>query len=269
MKRNRIAWRVPFGKKISVVRVGVGLVCLLAMVLAGGRSVAQVPDTAAVTGGSGTAFDTAAVSEEAYRFLPEVEIRAKGLTPAELQAYYRTMYRVQKVYPYARMAGERFRLYEDSLAKLPRARDRRAFLRAAEAEIRRDFLSDLKNLTVSQGKILFKLISRETGHSSYALLKTFKNGFSAFTYQIVGSTFGYDLKETYDPTGEDLMIESIVQQIESGKIHAIPPPVRPAIAPKRKAKETKRKAAENAAATAADKTRKPEKGRPDAVGRRR
>ncbi|MDE7150575.1 MAG: DUF4294 domain-containing protein, partial [Bacteroidales bacterium] len=71
------------------------------------------------------------------------------------------------------------------------------------------------------------------GHSSYALLKTFKNGFSAFTYQIVGSTFGYDLKAMYDPTGEDLVIESIVQQIESGKIHEIPPPVRPAIAPRR------------------------------------
>ncbi|MDE5559121.1 MAG: DUF4294 domain-containing protein [Bacteroidales bacterium] len=183
--------------------------------------------------------DTAAVSDEAYRFLSEVEIHAAGLTPAELQAYYQTRYRVQKVYPYARMAGERFRLYEDSLAKLPRARDRKAFLRAAEAEIRRDFLSDLKNLTVSQGKVLFKLISRETGHSSYALLKEFKNGFSAFTYQVVGSTFGYNLKKAYDPTGEDLLIESIVQQIESGKLHAIPPPVRPAIAPP----EPKRKAA--------------------------
>ncbi|MDE5735871.1 MAG: DUF4294 domain-containing protein, partial [Bacteroidales bacterium] len=55
--------------------------------------------------------DTAAVSDEAYRFLSEVEIHAAGLTPAELQAYYQTRYRVQKVYPYARMAGERFRLY--------------------------------------------------------------------------------------------------------------------------------------------------------------
>lgn len=183
--------------------------------------------------------DTMAVSDEAYRFLSEVEIHGAGLTPAELQAYYQTRYRVQKVYPYARMAGERFRLYEDSLAKLPRARDRKAFLRAAEAEIRRDFLSDLKNLTVSQGKVLFKLISRETGHSSYALLKEFKSGFSAFTYQVVGSTFGYNLKQDYDPTGEDLLIESIVQQIESGKLHAIPPPVRPAIAPP----EPKRKAA--------------------------
>lgn len=231
--------------------------CLLAVVWAGGRSVAQVPDTVgsgvAAVGSviSGVAFDTAAVSEAAYRFLPEVEIHAQGLTPADLQEYYRMKYRVQKVYPYARMAGERFRLYEDSLAKLPRARDRRAFLKAAEAEIRRDFLSDLKNLTVSQGKVLFKLISRETGHSSYALLKEFKNGFSAFTYQIVGSTFGYDLKQTYDPTGEDLMIESIVQQIESGKLQAIEPPVRPAIAPKRKAKESRRKATGQAADKAA------------------
>ena len=189
--------------------------------------------------------DTAAVSDEAYRFLPEVEIHAAGLTPAELQAYYQTRYRVQKVYPYARMAGERFRLYEDSLAKLPRSRDRKAFLRAAEAEIRRDFLSDLKNLTVSQGKVLFKLISRETGHSSYALLKEFKSGFSAFTYQMVGSTFGYNLKKTYDPTGEDLLIESIVQQIESGQLQAIPPPVRPALAPP----EPKRKAARRKADT--------------------
>ncbi len=210
-------------------------VCLWALLTVGRPAAAEARPLAA----RGLEPDTATVSEAAYRFLSEVEIHAAGLTPADLQAYYQTRYRVQKVYPYARMAGERFRLYEDSLAKLPRPRDRKAFLRAAEAEIRRDFLSDLKNLTVSQGKVLFKLISRETGHSSYALLKEFKSGFSAFTYQMVGSTFGYNLKKEYDPTGEDLLIESIVQQIESGKLHAIPPPVRPALAPP----EPKRKAA--------------------------
>ena len=219
-------------------------VCMAVLVCGRGRACGA--DTA-----EGRPSDTAVVSEEAYRFLPEVEIHADGLTPADLQEYYRMKYRVQKVYPYARRAGERFRLYEDSLAKLPRSRDRRAFLRAAEAEIRRDFLADLKNLTVSQGKVLFKLISRETGHSSYALLKAFKSGFSAFTYQIVGSTFGYDLKQMYDPTGEDLMIESIVQQIESGKINEIPPPVRPAIAPKRKAKDRRRRPADKATGKAA------------------
>ena len=100
---------------------------------------------------------------------------------------------------------------------------------------------------------VFKLISRETGHSSYALLKEFKSGFSAFTYQMVGSTFGYNLKKTYDPTGEDLLIESIVQQIESGQLQAIPPPVRPALAPPAPKRKAARRKADTDAKAAAGK----------------
>ncbi len=168
--------------------------------------------------------DTGILTDEAYRFLSEVEIRARALSEEEKQAYRLTVYRVRKVYPYARMAGERFKLYEDSLSKLHKKRERKAFLKAAEAEIRQEFLEDLKNLTTTQGKILFKLISRQTGHSSYTLLKELKSGWSAFSYQVVGFAFGYNLKRDYDPTGEDWMIESIVQQIENGQLKEIPLP---------------------------------------------
>ena len=228
---------MPTRKRDKMKRLGIGIVFCLCV---GGLALrtthalptaSTVPLLVASTLPASTASmlpppDTGVLTDEAYRFLSEVEIRARALSEEEKQAYRLTVYRVRKVYPYARLAGERFKLYEDSLSKLHKKRERKAFLKAAEAEIRQDFLEDLKNLTTTQGKILFKLISRQTGHSSYALLRELKSGWSAFSYQVVGFAFGYNLKRDYDPTGEDWMIESIVQQIENGQLKEIPLPAK-------------------------------------------
>jgi hypothetical protein len=75
-----------------------------------------------------------------------------------------------------------------------------------------------KKLKTSQGRILIKLIDRETGHSSFEIIKEFKGGFSAFFWQNVARLFGHNLKSEYDAINEDRMIEFIVWQIDAGLI---------------------------------------------------
>jgi len=125
---------------------------------------------------------------------------------------------VKKVYPYAKLAGMKLREYNDILAKAPNDGERRRIMKRAEQEIKTQFGGELKNLTFSQGKILIKLLYRETGSSSYALVQELRGKFVAFFYQAFARLFGYNLKVTYDPEGEDKPIEIIVGLIEKGLV---------------------------------------------------
>ena len=87
-----------------------------------------------------------------------------------------------------------------------------------EADLKAEFEGELKKLTIKQGIILVKLIDRETGATSYDLIKSLRGSFSAFIWQSMARLFGSNLKLEYDPYGEDYMIEEIVQQLESGQI---------------------------------------------------
>ncbi len=125
---------------------------------------------------------------------------------------------VKKVYPWARLAGEQLRKYEDELVAAPNDRERRKIMKQAEKEINEEYGEDLKKLTFSQGKILIKLVDRETGNSSYALVQELRGNFTAFFYQAFARIWGYNLKTEYDSNGEDSQIEAIVQLIERGQL---------------------------------------------------
>lgn len=150
--------------------------------------------------------------------LPPVDVVAAREFRNRLEAYRynRTVRNVQRVYPYARIAGAMFRRYSEQLMQLETERERREFTKQAEKELRKSFEDDLKRLTFSQGVILIKLIDRETQHTSYDILREFRGAFSAVFWQSLGRLFGYNLKTEYDPHGEDQMIEEIVQLIEQG-----------------------------------------------------
>ncbi len=134
----------------------------------------------------------------------------------EARRYNRLARNVKTVYPYARLAGIMFREYLDELQQYETERERRQFTKEAEQMVRDTFEDELKRLTFSQGHILLKLIDRETQHTSYELLKDFRGGFSAVFWQSLGRLFGFNLRTTYDPDGEDAMIEEIVQLIDAG-----------------------------------------------------
>ncbi len=132
---------------------------------------------------------------------------------------------VQRVYPYARITADLLAEYERDLSLIERSGDQDLYIKLAEAELRAEFEAEVKNLTMSQGRILVKLIDRETGRTSYELVKELRGSFQAFLWQGLARLFGHDLKSTYDAANEDIMVEVIVQRIERGElaVHVRPP----------------------------------------------
>jgi hypothetical protein len=137
---------------------------------------------------------------------------------AESRQWDRLVRNVKKAYPYAKLAGYKYIEYSQKLAGVNSESKRKALMKQAEDELNEQFGSELKDLTMSQGKILLKLIDRETSNSSYDIVKDFRGGFRAFFYQSFARLFGYNLKVKYDPVGTDADIERIIQMIESGAI---------------------------------------------------
>ncbi len=120
-------------------------------------------------------------------------------------------------YPYARMAGDRLKAYNDAMLTMDEA-DRKKTLKQAEQDLKAEFEPRLKKLTINQGRILIRLIDRQTGSSSYDLVKNLRGTFQAFTWQSVAQLFGHDLDSKYDPSTieEDQSIERIINSIDNG-----------------------------------------------------
>ena len=154
------------------------------------------------------------------------EQRVDGYTSAkarrEAMRYDRMVRNVLKVYPYARVSAELLQEYEQDLSTIHNGRDQDLYVKLAEAELRAEFEGELKDLTVSQGRVLIKLVDRETGHTSYELVKELRGNFQAFIWQGLARLFGNDLKDEYDPFGDEAMIEAIVQRIERGELAVTP-----------------------------------------------
>lgn len=132
--------------------------------------------------------------------------------------YDKLVYNVKKVYPYAKLAGKQLAMYESILDTIRSEKARKIFLKNAEKELELKFGDEIKDLTFSQGKILIKLIYRETGNSTYDIVRQLRGGFTAFIWQTLARLFGYDLRTDYDPAGSDQAIERIVLMIEAGAI---------------------------------------------------
>lgn len=130
---------------------------------------------------------------------------------ADLDNYRRLRYNVMKVLPYARFAAQRYNRLQRELALTGDKHKQKELINNCEDEIKSLFNKEIKNLTISQGEVLIKLISRETGNTSYAMVKDLKGGFKAFLFQSAARIFGHNLKETYDPD-EQKDIEAILNQ---------------------------------------------------------
>ncbi|MEX8548945.1 MAG: DUF4294 domain-containing protein [Mucilaginibacter sp.] len=144
--------------------------------------------------------------------LPDANIKDLRVfkTPEDRAAYNRLRYNVLKVLPYAQFAGERYRKLQRDLATTGDKRQQKEMIKACEKEIKDLFNKQIKNLTITQGEILIKLVQRETGNTSYELLKQLKGGLNAFMLQSVARVFGHDLKEEYN-ADEDKDIEAILR----------------------------------------------------------
>jgi hypothetical protein len=137
---------------------------------------------------------------------------------AESRQWERLVRNVKKAYPYAKLAGLKYAEYNQKMSNVKSDKVRKEMMKQAEDELEAQFGDELKDLTITQGKILLKLIDRQTSNSSYDIVIDFRGRFRAFFYQSFARLFGYDLKVKYDPLGADADIERIVLMIENGSI---------------------------------------------------
>lgn len=117
------------------------------------------------------------------------------------------------VYPFAKEAGGIFNEVNANLASMNKKKDQKKFMKQKEDELNVLFEGELKNLTITQGEILCKLVARETNSSVYDLIREFKNPFSAFYWNKMSQFLGYSLRYEYDPQQEK-DIELIVRSLE-------------------------------------------------------
>jgi hypothetical protein len=152
--------------------------------------------------------------------LKQVYVYSFKIIESKKQArkYSRLIRNVKRVYPLAKLAGIKLKEYEEILIKATSDHERKKIMKQAEKEMKENYGGELKKLTFSQGKILIKLVNRETGNSSYDLVAELRGKFVAFFWQTFARLFGFNLKTEYDPEGEDKQIEMIVRMIENGQL---------------------------------------------------
>ena len=136
----------------------------------------------------------------------------------EKKRYTKLVRNVMKVYPYAKIAAQRLKEYDEMLAMIPNKNQQQLAMKSVEKQIRQEFQKDIEHMTYSQGIILIKLIDRETSKTSYKIIYEFRGKMRAFFYQSIAKMFKYDLKTEYDPGGSDKEIEKIVQLLENDEI---------------------------------------------------
>ncbi len=132
--------------------------------------------------------------------------------------YTRLIINVKKAYPWAKLAGKTLEEVNTHLLNLKTEQEQKEYIKRTEQELLDKYTEDLKKLTITQGKILVKLVYRETGATSYDLVEFYRGRFSAFFWQALARLFGSNLKMGYDPHGEDRLIEEIVILIENGQL---------------------------------------------------
>ena len=132
----------------------------------------------------------------------------------ELERYVILRRRVFRVYPYAKLAAERLTVLNERLENIESKRGRKKYLKRLEKFIYEEFEEELKKLSKSQGRILIRLVHRQTGSTTFDLVKELRTGWKAFVYQTTASLFQLSLKDQYNPEEvlEDYLIEDILQR---------------------------------------------------------
>lgn len=134
------------------------------------------------------------------------------------QEYNRLVRNVKKTLPIAKEVNRAIIETYEFLQTLPDEKARQKHLSLVEKSVKEQYTPRMKKLTLAQGKLLIKLINRETSSSSYELVKAFLGPFKAGFYQAFAAIFGASLKKEYHPEDEDALIEQIVLQVESGQL---------------------------------------------------
>jgi len=149
-------------------------------------------------------------------WLPTVQVDAKQTN--YWRKYWKDWTRLRNAvyvtYPYAKSASKVISEVNAELVNVKDENKRKQIIKSRERELKKEFADKITNLSVYQGKVLMKLINRETGNNCYHIIKEFKGGLHAGVWQAVAYVFGSSLKQQYDPAGDDQELEKIVKEVQ-------------------------------------------------------
>jgi len=153
--------------------------------------------------------------------MEEILVYKEKLDPEAQKQFLLLQNRVYKVYPYAKVAAERLTILNKNMAALKTNREKKKYFKIAEDYMNNEFEARLKKLSRKQGQILVKLIYRQTGTTTFQLIKDLKSGWKAFWSNSTAKLFDIELKEKYAPyeVNEDYLIETIlVRAFNNGRL---------------------------------------------------
>jgi hypothetical protein len=157
--------------------------------------------------------------------LPEIQIKEvtvmgdkSNKRKSQFRKYDRLTYNLKRVYPYSLIVRARLEKVNEDLSAIADEKERKRYIKNVEKDVFGEYEDDMREMTITQGRLLIKLIDRETQNTSYDLIKQYRGGLTAVFWQSIARIFGTNLKEEYDPYGSDVLIELIIQDIEAGRL---------------------------------------------------
>ena len=134
----------------------------------------------------------------------------------DMRRYARLVRAVKRVYPIAEEAKVLMRTMESELLALSNKKQQKLYIKGIEKRLIREYTPVLKKMTIYDGRVLLKLIDRQTDDTAFEIIKEFRGGFEAGLWQALAKIFGNNLKTDYDPETDDFLLEYIVVQYEKG-----------------------------------------------------
>ena len=154
--------------------------------------------------------DTLTINLDEFSILPKHKFKSQE----DLRYYYWFRRKVFKAYPYAKLASERLDSLNVRLSRIKKRSKRQKYTRRIQKYIEGEFTDQIKKMTTTEGRILIKLIHRQTGKTAFENIRGLRSGWKAFWYNTTANIFKLSLKEEYHPesTNEDYLIEDVLQR---------------------------------------------------------
>jgi hypothetical protein len=152
-----------------------------------------------------------------YRQIEDINVYPPNNPKVNMNQYLQLVRKIRKVYPFAKEAALELQLYNERFKTIDNPRLKKQYVKKVEKELFAKHENDINHLTISEGRYLMLLIDRETGETSYELVKELRGSLPAIFWQGIAKIFSNDLKEEYDPVNKHFMIEQIVLMIEKEK----------------------------------------------------
>jgi chaperonin GroEL (HSP60 family) len=130
--------------------------------------------------------------------------------------YWKLVRDLKITYPYAMLIKKKMEELNTKFLTMNTDKERKEYIKQAEKELRNEYEGELTDLTISQGRLLIKLVDRETGKTTYSLVKELRGTFQAVFWQTVAKIFGSSLKSIWDPNGDDKLTEELLIKIQKG-----------------------------------------------------